>query len=270
MFSLKHLLTLLSFTGARAVPLTGHDFDFSVSYVVSYSVTRPQFSTSAPPKQVLWLSDVRNTQITLTNPDASAREAYYISFLAIPQPLSSGITDLIFPWIKTNQSVGDDGSLQIHYAYFDDTAFLTNEIHNATLHVWRQTPEVFDYITSGFNLKGQLARLLENDTYATKSPSLDFPRANIDLRVRNQTGLCVNDADDDGNSISVASAMTSACAAITLPTSSETSTAAGNVPTSATGDASSPTETPSAASLLIVSLSWTSTMCALALFVLAT
>ncbi|KAI0863123.1 hypothetical protein F4860DRAFT_512342 [Xylaria cubensis] len=68
----------------------------------------------------------------------------------------------MIPWLKTNQSVADDGSLQIHYAYFDDSTSPTNEPLNATIHVWQQT-----------NL-----------------PSLDFPRANINFKVRNERGLC--------------------------------------------------------------------------------
>ncbi|KAI0555237.1 hypothetical protein F4679DRAFT_522824 [Xylaria curta] len=240
MFTLKHLCTaLIGLAGARADMLTGNDIQFSVQTYLSRKngsdpferVSQgPEFSTSEPPTNMLSLKDLlsQNPEITLTSANATAHAAYYISFLAITRVLSgaSGAYSYehMIPWLKTNQSVADDGSLKIHYAYFDDGTSPTNEPLNATIHVWQQTQDVFNYLTEGFSPESSLTTLWLNNS-RRNLPSLDFPRANINFKVGNETGLCRNSVDDQGNPISVTTVVTSACTPTMSPTASPSASA---------------------------------------------
>ncbi|KAI1736824.1 hypothetical protein F4680DRAFT_431186 [Xylaria scruposa] len=274
MFALKHLcIALIGLAGARADMLTGEDINFSVQTYLSRKNSSdpfervsqgPEFSTSEPPTNVLSLEDLLSQDpiITLTGANTTAETAYYISFLAITRVLSGASGrysyEHMIPWLKTNQSVADNGYLRIHYGYFDDGTSSTNEPLNATIHVWQQTQDVFNYLTDGFSPESSLTRLWLNDT-KRNLPSLDFPRANINFKVRNETGLCRNSVDDQGNPVSVTTVVTSACTPTTSPTASPSASAGS-------GDGS---ENPDshAASHPASAIGWTLMGAALALFI---
>ncbi|KAI0164744.1 hypothetical protein GGR57DRAFT_210618 [Xylariaceae sp. FL1272] len=268
-------IALAGISTVVADSLTGHDFDFEVSYITYLDNHGPQFTTSNPPKDAIKASVAVLEQpiITLSKPSKDASDELYISFLEVTKVSTMSLRDTIpeeyiFPWVKANQSAGPDGLLAVDLGYFDSSKFETNEMHEATIQVWKQTPEVLKYITGGGNPKAKLSTLWQNassDIAGTKLPSLDFERASISLKVHNSTGLCRSDVNPDGKPVSVTQASTSVCSAsTTVPTASQTSGApqTESPTTTTTTGTPSPTTTPGAASANLVSAGWASTACA--------
>ncbi|KAI0486100.1 hypothetical protein F4859DRAFT_511098 [Xylaria cf. heliscus] len=282
MFVLKHLLpiALIGLAGARADEITGHDFDFSVQTYLRKNDSRnllepvlpgPAFSTSKPPTDVLSLPDLlsQEPKITLTNPNATAQ---YISFLVITSvssitALSADGYEYTIPWLKTNQSVADDGTLLIDLAYFDEFTIATSEPLSTKIHVWQQTQAVFDYLTKGFSPESRVEALWMNDSSSSSSssvdlPSLDFPRANVDFFARNETGLCRNNVAGNGDPVSVSSVVTSACTPAATSTASPSTT-----PSTSTGSGDGSENSASYATSPISAIGWTLMGAAFALFV---
>ncbi|KAI1266764.1 hypothetical protein F5Y18DRAFT_425314 [Xylariaceae sp. FL1019] len=266
-------IALVGISTVVADSLKGDDFNFEVSYITYLDNHGPKFTTSNPPKDAVKASVAALEQpiITLTKPSKDALDDLYISFLEITKVSTMSTRDTvpeayIFPWVKANQSAGPDGLLTVDLTYFNSSSFQTNEMHEATIQVWKQTPEVLKYITNGGDPKTKLSTLWQNassDIAGTKLPSLDFERASISFKVHNSTGLCRNDVNSDGEPVSVTKALTSACAAATTaPTASQTSSASQTespTTTTTTTGTPSPTSTPGAASTNLVGLGWAST-----------
>ncbi|KAI8954338.1 hypothetical protein F4801DRAFT_575735 [Xylaria longipes] len=90
-------MALIGLAGAGADVLTGDDVDFS-----------------EPPTDVLSPEDLfsQGPRITRTSANATTREAYYISFLAIASVVSGGngtySYQRVIPWPKPSQSAADD------------------------------------------------------------------------------------------------------------------------------------------------------------------
>ncbi|OTA92586.1 hypothetical protein M434DRAFT_396355 [Hypoxylon sp. CO27-5] len=244
-------------------PLTGHDFDFTATYPSGLKI-----STSDPPKDVLPATEFpyRVPIVTLTDPDSVGRDDRYISFLEIsyiPDPRYDPLNDVIytFPWAKTNLTVTENGTLsdeskESHRIYHSD-AIETSEVRNATLHVWKQTPALMDFI-SGEDSGNMpiLWQLILTWSNTMDKVDKNFPRANVDFKIRNETGEFRGGVDDNGASISgyVATSTSSATANPTGVTS--TSIGSGSVAASATTSAGGPTETPNAAFPQVISTSW--------------
>ncbi|KAI1381203.1 hypothetical protein F4677DRAFT_119356 [Hypoxylon crocopeplum] len=255
-------------------PLSGHDFDFSAVYTSGLKL-----STSSPPTDILPVEEIalKRPVVTLSDPDSAGRDDRYISFLEISYlPTIDTLDDVIyaFPWIKTNQIVLENGTLsdelyessQIYHA----DAIESGEVRNATLHVWRQTPSLMDYIDDDvWPTLWQLAGVWSN---TTSKVDYDFARANVDFKVRNDTGTFRGDVDENGATISgyvSTTSMTTATSATAGPTDvPATTTGSGSVPASST-TAAGPTETPNAASPLVFSASWAIGVLGIVLFVLA-
>ncbi|KAI1417902.1 hypothetical protein F5Y13DRAFT_33031 [Hypoxylon sp. FL1857] len=248
-------------------PLTGHDFGFTATYPSGLKL-----STSDPPKTVLPATEFpyRRPNVVLTTPDSTGRNDRYISFLEIsyiPDPRYDSLDDVVytFPWIRTNLSVADDGtlsgvlegSLSIYHA----DAIETSEVRNATLHVWKQTPALADFIngkdSNGMPILWQLALVWSN---TTDKVDKNFPRANIDFKLRNETGVFRGGIDDNGASISgYIPTSTRTSSRTTQPTGAVISpTGSGSAPASTTNDAGSGghKKRPNAASSQSTSASW--------------
>ncbi|OTA65353.1 hypothetical protein K449DRAFT_463468 [Hypoxylon sp. EC38] len=248
-------------------PLTGHDFDFTATYPSGLKI-----STSDPPKDVLPATEFpyRVPVVTLTDLDNVGRDDRYISFLEIsyiPDPRYDPLNDVIytFPWAKTNLTVTENGTLsdeskESHRIYHSD-AIETSEVRNATLHVWKQTPALMDFI-SGKDSENMpiLWQLILTWSNTTDKVDKNFPRANVDFKVRNETGEYRGGVDDNGASISgyVATSTSSTTANPTSMTS--TPTGSGSLPVSVTTSTGGPTETPNAASPQVTSASWAMTI----------
>ncbi|KAI0182104.1 hypothetical protein GGR52DRAFT_67603 [Hypoxylon sp. FL1284] len=243
---------LLALSGANAYspPISGHDFDFSVAYRSGL-----KFSTAQPPTGVLSAADIVLTEpvVTLADPDSAGRGSRYVAFVEVSYvPTVDVIDDVIytFPWIESNLTVGDDGALTpdlhtygaSHVTHFDPIE--TGEVRNATLHVWRQTPELAAFLLddSFAGLFWQLALVWSN---STDDISYDFARANVDFKIRNDTGEYRGDVDENGASIE--GYVPSSTSATTLPTGAPITTGSGSGPASATTGTASPTATPGAA-----------------------
>ncbi|XXG97860.1 hypothetical protein Hte_004174 [Hypoxylon texense] len=235
--------------------VSGHDFNFSVAY--RSGVT---FSTADPPTGVLKATDIAMTEpvVTLADPDGAGRDGRYVAFVEVSYvPTLDGIDDVIytFPWIEANLTVLANGTLapDLH-AYRPITHFntiYTSEVRNATVHVWKQTPELVAFLLDD-DFAGTFWQVALVWSNSTSKISYDFERANIDFKIRNETGEYRGDVDDNGASIvGYVSSSTSApgTSATTIPTGapSTTTTGSGSVPASTTTGAAGPTETPNAA-----------------------
>ncbi|KAI4859143.1 hypothetical protein F4820DRAFT_182588 [Hypoxylon rubiginosum] len=251
---------LFALGGADAYgpPVSGHDFDFSVAYRSGLT-----FSTTSPPTEVLAATDVAMTEplVTLADPDGTGRDGRYVAFAEVSYvPTYDGVDDVIYtvPWLEANLTVLDNGTLTPDphtYGASRITHFntiYTGEVRNATVHVWRQTPELVAFLLDdddyGGNLWLQLVLVWSN---TTGKISYDFPRANVDFKVRNETGEYRGDVDENGASIvgyvsSSTSAVGTSVAA--LPTDAPgTTTGSSSVPASTTTGTAGPTETPNVA-----------------------
>ncbi|KAI0376396.1 hypothetical protein F5Y04DRAFT_211201 [Hypomontagnella monticulosa] len=244
-------------------PLSGHDFDFVATYKSGLRI-----SPAGPPKDVLSAKEIvfERPTLTLTDPDKAGRDDQYISFLEISYvPTIDMLDDVIFtfPWIKTHLIVTENGTLsdelressQIYRADY----IPSSEIRNATLHVWRQTPALMDFIENDPNdmpTFWQLARVWSN---STEKVDKNFARANVDFKVRNETGKFRGDVDENGASIEGYVPTSTGDANTPKPTPTDVpalTTGLGDAAASTTG-APAATETPSiAASQLVVSAPW--------------
>ncbi|KAI1341041.1 hypothetical protein F5Y15DRAFT_376762 [Xylariaceae sp. FL0016] len=238
-YGMQALVWALAIMRASAIlpPITGNDFDFSVIYPSSLEI-----STSDPPQDVLPYEEIvfEEPQVTLSDADAEGR---YLSFVEISYvPYIDGINDVIytFPWVRTNLTVLENGTLSdagddAYVSYHQDVS-TTAELRNATLHVWRQTDDMSRFLTEDeMPVYWQLATIWAN---ITDDISYDFPRANIDFKVRNATGSsCRADVDGNGASIEGAPKTTTACAATatTVATTSATATDISGATTTAAG-----------------------------------
>ncbi|KAI0142544.1 hypothetical protein F4776DRAFT_512233 [Hypoxylon sp. NC0597] len=232
-------------------PLTGHDFDFTATYPSGLKI-----STSDPPKNVLPANEFPyyTPEVTLTNPDSVGRNDRYISFLEITYIVDLAIDSLDdvtywFPWIKTNLTVAENGTLSSEseesHSMSQSHIIQTSEVRNATLHVWKQTPALLDFISGKDNEnRSILAQVIRAWSNTTDKVDNNFPRANVDFKIRNETGVFRGGVDDNGASIP-GYVSTSTSSATANPTAVSTTTGAG-----------SPTETPNAASQTILT-SWT-------------
>ncbi|KAI5864040.1 hypothetical protein GGS23DRAFT_479672 [Durotheca rogersii] len=263
------VLLAVAATTARAAipPITGRDFDFSVSYESGI-----EFLTTAPPADILPAEDVvrRIPRLALTDPDAAGagRDALYLAFVEVTRlPTVPGPDELIyaFPWIQSDLRVAADGTLELPVfssrASRNPTPFDTGEVRNATLHVWRQTPELLAFIDdSDWPVFWQVARVWSN---STAKVSYDFSRANVDFKTRNATAPPPDDVNEsaapaeesrtstaDSSSIGCPAANTSATPS---ETSSETGTGGDSAAATTTG-AEAPTETPLGSSASQLSL----------------
>ncbi|KAI0837414.1 hypothetical protein F5Y06DRAFT_89123 [Hypoxylon sp. FL0890] len=244
-------------------PLTGHDFDFTATYTSGLKL-----STSDPPKAVLSAKGFLNQvpDITLTNPSSAGQDDRYISFLEIsyiPDPEWDPIDDVIywFPWVKTNLTVTSNGTLSDELresmSIYHGDAIKTSDVRNATLHVWKQTPALMDFIdgkdSEDMPVLWQLMRVWSNTTHEVDT---DFPRANVDFKIRNETGEFEGWVDDNGASI-VGYVPTSTSSATAKPTGAASpTTASGAVPAATTTGVKGSTGAPSAASSQGISASW--------------
>ncbi|KAI1403322.1 hypothetical protein F4819DRAFT_231280 [Hypoxylon fuscum] len=242
-------------------PLTGHDFEFTAVYKSSLTI-----STSDPPKDVLSAKEIalQAPAVTLTDPDSAGREDRYLSFLEISYiPTIDGLDDVIytFPWIKTNLVVKENGTLSDE---LDESSSITrfdkiesNEVRNATLHVWKQTDALMAFLDDdNMPLFWQLALVWSN---TTSRYDYNFQHANVDFKVRNETGNFRGGVDENGDGVpGYISSSTSMTSATALPTDAPSTTAgSGSVPASTTTSTESPTATPNAApSQVILSAPW--------------
>ncbi|KAI1136643.1 hypothetical protein F5Y05DRAFT_414899 [Hypoxylon sp. FL0543] len=240
-------------------PLTGHDFDFTATYPSGLKLT-----TSNPPKGILPATEFTDhcPQITLTDPDRAGREDRYISFLEIshiPDPEYDVLNvSYWFPWVKTNLTVTDNGTLsdalEESLNIYLVQAIETSEVRNATLHVWKQTPGLMEFIDDDkLPLLWQVLRVWAN---VTDNVDRTFPRANVDFKIRNETGEFRGGVDDNGASIP-GYVPTSTRSATAKPTSATpTTTGSGSAPKSTATSAGGQTTPHTAASPQAMSASW--------------
>ncbi|KAI1382817.1 uncharacterized protein F4822DRAFT_97733 [Hypoxylon trugodes] len=236
--------------------IQGHDFDFTATYASGLKL-----STSEPPKDIL-----KPDEIALKIPEVALSEQgntddRYISFLEISRiPEYDSINDVIyaFPWIKTNLIAKENGTLsgELYESHTIDHLYAIEggEVRNATMHVWRQTPALMDFLDDkDWPILWQLARVWSN---ATSKVDYNFERANVNFKIQNATGDYRGDIDGNGASISgYTETATRTASATGTPTNvPSTTTGAGSAPASTTGNAG-PTEIPSAASTR-VPISW--------------
>ncbi|KAI2617288.1 hypothetical protein GGS26DRAFT_407922 [Hypomontagnella submonticulosa] len=247
------LAALLAVGRVKAIifpPLTGHDFDFTATYKSGLKL-----SPADPPRDVMAAKEIifERPTLTLTDPDKAGRDDQYLSFLEISYiPTIDMLDDVIFtfPWIKTHLIVSENGTLsdelyESHSIYRADY-IPSSEIRNATLHVWRQTPALMDFIENDPNKMPtfwQLARVWSN---STEKVDKNFARANVDFKVRNETGTFRGDVDENGASIE-GYVSTSTKGPKSTPTDGPASTTGSADAPATTTDAANPTGTPNAA-----------------------
>ncbi|KAI1475073.1 hypothetical protein F4774DRAFT_398326 [Daldinia eschscholtzii] len=241
-------------------PITGDDFDFTATYKSGLKIT-----PSKPPTDVLHAKEIvfERPTVVLTDPDSTGRDDRYTAFLEISYiPTIDMIDDKIytFPWIKTNLVVKENGTLSSELresmSIYHDDEIPSSEVRNATLHVWKQNPELMHFIEDDdMPIFWQLARIWSN---STSKVDYNFPRASVDFKVRNETGEFRGDVDENGASIEGYVSTSATAGATATPTDvPSTPTGPGSAPASTTTGAGEPTETPSAASShLISSASW--------------
>ncbi|KAK8035497.1 hypothetical protein PG993_010492 [Apiospora rasikravindrae] len=252
--------------------IQGRDFGFNVVYPSGLTV-----STSKPPADVLSLPDVLYDVPQITFSDKAAASAsssekdapQYLSFLELSYvPWSESLGDAIytFPWIQANGTVSPaNGTLlgsELGWRRPDKVE--TGEVRNASLHVWRQTPELLEYLFGAGNtlrmpLFWQVAGVW---AHSTSKVDYDFKFANIDFKVRNETGKARCNVDSHGASIT--GVTSTACASTAAPTvataTSDHSVAPTGVAAEPTGSAESPASTPNAAACwYAVPSSWLAT-----------
>ncbi|KAK8859727.1 hypothetical protein PGQ11_010461 [Apiospora arundinis] len=200
--------------GADAKPpfgiLDGHDFDFTVTYKSGLT-----FSTSKPPTHEINLRDVLYTtpQLTFADPAAAAAGASspeYLSFIAISRvPYYESLGDYLvnFPWIQANGTAADNGTLvgsKSGWNRPDAGETEDGDVRNATIHIWRQTPEMLAYLFGAKNrsrmpLFWQVAGVWGNITSQVDTSTIW--RASIEFKVRNETGKARCDVDANGAKI---------------------------------------------------------------------
>ncbi|KAI1780314.1 hypothetical protein F4818DRAFT_395331 [Hypoxylon cercidicola] len=194
----------------------------------------------------------------LADPDGTGRDGRYVAFVEVSRiPELDTIDDVIysFPWIESNLTVTENGTLtpDLHsYGYSQIIHFNsipTNEVRNATVHVWKQTPELVAFLLDQDRhaILLQLALVWSN---TTERISYDFPRANVDFKIRNETGEYRGDVDGNGASIVgyVSSSTLAGTSATAIATDApSTTTGSASVPASTTTATASPTSTPNAA-----------------------
>ncbi|KAI1472084.1 uncharacterized protein F4812DRAFT_204512 [Daldinia caldariorum] len=258
---------------AFRTPITGDDFDFTATYKSGLKITQ-----SKPPKDVLSAKEIVFEQpaVVLTDPGSAGRGDRYLAFLEISYvPWVDMVDDTIysFPWIKTNLIVTENGTLsdELDESESRDRTdeIETSEIRNATIHVWKQNPELMHFIEDDFMpVFWQLATVWSN---ATSKIDMDFPRASVDFKVRNETGKFRGDVDENGASIVGYVSTSTAASTTAVPTDvPSTTTGSGSVPASTTAGAGEPASTPNTASSQpISSASWVITFSGLSLFVSA-
>ncbi|RDL40150.1 uncharacterized protein BP5553_00129 [Venustampulla echinocandica] len=221
-------------------PITGHDFDFKAVYPSGL-----ELSTMAPPKGILPPEEIPLTDpiLTLINMDEEAKASLYIAFLEISRiPTTSMLDDVLytFPWTLTNLTVLSNGTL----AETNDTKswHIRNEIdggevRNATMHVWRQTPELTAWMA------GEDARVTRMPSWytiakvwsnTTDRVSKNFPKANIDFKIQNTAGDYRCDVDNSGAPISGISVGATTCTGAPTKVATQTSVRVTTTPTGAT------------------------------------
>ncbi|KAF3067356.1 hypothetical protein GL218_08685 [Daldinia childiae] len=267
------LTAVLAFSQVHASwpPITGHDFDFTADYQSGLKL-----SPSEPPKTVLSAKEIlfERPTVVLADPDTTGRDDRYIAFLEVSYvPWIDTIDDTIytFPWIKTNLIVTENGTLSDELRESrsiyrpDDTP--SSEVRNATMHVWKQNPELIRFIEEDdFPIFWQLARVWSN---STSKVDLNFPRANVDFKMRNETGEFRGDVDEDGAKIDGYVSTSTSASATAAPTDApSTTTGSGSAPGSTTTSVGGSTETPNAASSHIIS-TWLTTVSGILLFISA-
>ncbi|KAI8962043.1 hypothetical protein F5Y11DRAFT_324084 [Daldinia sp. FL1419] len=230
-------------------PISGNDFEFTATYESGLKIIQ-----SKPPKDVLSVEEFLfdYPEIVLTDPDSAGRDGRYTAFLEISYvPYYESLDTVIytFPWIKTNLIVKENGTLSDELResrtwsrYYETT---TSEVRNATMHVWKENPELKHFIEEDdMPMFFQLARVWSN---STSKVDYNFPRANVDFKVRNETGEFRGDVDKNGAKIE-GYVSTSSTIASTAPTDAPSATTGpGSAPASTTTDAGEPTENPNAA-----------------------
>ncbi|OTB04892.1 hypothetical protein M426DRAFT_320472 [Hypoxylon sp. CI-4A] len=226
--------------GPDPPPLTGHNFDFSATWPSGVTI-----STLNAPATVFSAEDVALVEPTLTllnlastDEDKDEYERYTsfleISYISRLEPDAIGGS---FTWVKTNLTVLPSGTLNEtdESLLFGITGTaLTSDVRNATLHVWRQNEELMSALDDlDFTFLFQLARTWGNITdYMPKN----FPRSNVDFKVRNETGAARDGVDENGALLpQYYNQSTTTSSATTTPTASPTASV-------------TPTETPNAAS----------------------
>ncbi|KAK8096887.1 hypothetical protein PG999_012831 [Apiospora kogelbergensis] len=249
--------------------LEGRDFGFSVAYESGLT-----FSTSKPPAHTLSLKDVLYDvpQITFADPAAAAASSpQYLSFLEISSvPWLDGLDDYMmsFPWIQANgTAAANNGTLvgsKSGWRRSDAGETETGEVLNATMHVWRQNPEMLNYLFGAGNsmrmpLFWQVAGIWANTT--SRVDTNGIWRASIEFKIRNETGVARCDVDGNGAKITGVKATatcTTTAAASPTPTTpakggpSGVQTGASGEPTAASGTESA----KSSASCLVTSVLW--------------
>ncbi|KAI1762749.1 hypothetical protein GGR53DRAFT_401053 [Hypoxylon sp. FL1150] len=140
------IIAISGVTAYRSNPISGHDFDFAVVYPSGLT-----FSTMQPPTDILPASDIGATEplVTLADPDgATGRDDRYVAFVEISyQPAYDSVDDAIyeFPWIESNLTVGENGTLTpdpllhgaSHIGYFH-TIWTCRPRRRDRVRCWRQ------------------------------------------------------------------------------------------------------------------------------------
>lgn len=239
--------------------IQGRDFDFSVNYPSGLT-----FSTSKPPDEVMSLRDVLYDvpEITFADPaslgPASGNNApKYLSFLEISYvPVLDSLDTAIytFPWIQANGTASsNNGKLEdSKKGWRRPEEVESGEVRNASLHVWRQTPELIEYLFGAGNtvrwpLFFQVASIW---SHSTSRVEYDFKMANIDFKVRNETGKARCDVDNQGASIA---GVTKTACATTAPTSTTPAKGPSGTLTGTAGSGTGSAESPGASTPSIAS-----------------
>ncbi|KAI2602313.1 hypothetical protein GGR54DRAFT_654392 [Hypoxylon sp. NC1633] len=201
------------------IPITGHSFDFTALYASGLEI-----STKSPPTPGTMLSaqeiNFQQPTITLSDPPPSSgsdpNQDWYISFLEISYLPPAGEA--------LQNGTLTDAPADAHRIVHADSV-PTSEARNATLHVWRQTPSLLSYLDSGASssLLLHVAQVWNNST--TKA-DMGFARANVDFKVRNETGEYRGDVDANGASVS--GGVLSSTSVTSVPTGAPTTTTTGS------------------------------------------
>ncbi|KAI1803141.1 hypothetical protein F4811DRAFT_526191 [Daldinia bambusicola] len=265
-------LALCQVNAARP-PITGDDFDFTATYKSGLKIAQ-----SKPPKDVLSAKEIvfERPTVVLADPDSAGRDDRYLAFLEISYvPWLDIVDDTIysFPWIKTNLVIAENGTLSDELdeskSIYRADAIETSEVRNATIHVWKQNPELMHFLEDDYMpVFWQLGTVWSN---STDKVDMNFPRASVDFKVHNETGEFRGDVDENGASIAGYVSTSTTASGTAFPTDvPSTTTGSGSVPASTTAGAGERTETPSAASTQSISSgSWLIAFSGLSLFFLA-
>ncbi|KAI1449681.1 hypothetical protein F5Y02DRAFT_372443 [Annulohypoxylon stygium] len=269
-------LTHTTTAAAPKFPLAGHDFDFTFTYPSGLEI-----STSNPPNAVLSASEITRLQpqINLAKPNISDR---YIAFLEI-NVISETNAEVgtTFPFILTNLTALSNGTLDDSspdcHRILQFSPPTTSEVRNATAHVWQQSDALGKLVNGDQGdtaLALNIGSLWYNISYADIIQS--FSHANVDFKVKNETGVDRNDVDDNGARISptatgsvsstfsapfrvtTGTSPASASASTSAPvlTSGLASSSASDSASATTSDAEGATATPNDASTQLALESW--------------